>query len=431
MSFITWIALAVAIIGTFYPLLARKEIHKDERTAMFRNGFILLGVIISIFALKMQPFVVILGAIIAAIILDKKTYTKKRLLIYGGTFIGIVALFLFIFRTNPTYVTKHVLKHPETTSLYVAIDGEPVISHEDDVVRPLASVVKIVVALEYAYQVSDGTIDASTEVHMTELDKYYIKNTDGGAHPDWKEVEGLEDAETVSLEEVARGMITYSSNANTDYLIDLLGAGNIRQRMKTENIEPHDEVYPIVSGLLVVAEEKRISDDKDWLEQLSSMDVPTFSERAFDIHAQLKEGTFDTSGGDELSLKEQRVWSDHLPGSTAKVYGELLHRIVAEDFDEEVNKIMHDLLRYGLESNPENREYYEAIGAKGGSTAFIINQALFIEMLDGTHYEFVILTDDLSILQMLLMSNNLNAFIVEFANDETFRDETINAFNKK
>ncbi|HLR15366.1 MAG TPA: hypothetical protein VK144_06040, partial [Bacillota bacterium] len=83
-----------------------------------------------------------------------------------------------------------------------------------------------------------------------------------------------------------------------------------------------------------------------------------------------------------------------------------------------------------LESNPKNREYYEAIGTKGGSTAFIINQAMFIEMLDGTQYEFVILTDGLSIFQMLLMSNNLNAFIVEFANDETFRKDAIDAFNE-
>ncbi|HLR15133.1 MAG TPA: serine hydrolase, partial [Bacillota bacterium] len=393
MSIYTWIGLIGATIATFFPLLTRKKLQKDERIAVIRNSFILIGVLVSVFILQINSFIVIVAALIAAVVLDKKTYTKKRLLIYGGIFVGVVALFLFIFRTNPNYVTKHMLKHPETTSLYIAIDGEPVISHESDVVRPLASVVKIVVALEYAYQVSEGTIDENTEVLVEDLDKYYIKDTDGGAHPDWKEEEGLEDAETVSLKEVARGMITYSSNANTEYLIDLLGAETINQRMKTENIEPHDEVYPIVSGLLVVAEEKRTSEDKDWLEKFSTMDVTEYGNRAFEIHEQLKEGTYDTSGVDHLSLKEQRVWSDHLTGSTAEAYGELLHRFVTEDFDEEVNTIMHDLLRYGLESNPKNREYYEAIGTKGGSTAFIINQAMFIEMLDGTQYEFVILTD--------------------------------------
>src|SRR5699024_8339175 len=198
-------------------------------------------------------------------------------------------------------------------------------------------------------------------------------------------------------------MITYSSNANTEYLIDLLGAETINQRMKTENIETHDEVYPIVSGLLVVAEEKRTSEDKDWLEKLSTMDVTEYGNRAFEIHEQLKEGTYDTSGVDHLSLKEQRVWSDHLTGSTAEAYGELLHRIVTEDFNEEINTIMHAMLRYGLKSNPKNCKVNETIGTTGGSTAFIINKAIFIEMLDGTQYEFVIVTDDISTCHMLIM----------------------------
>lgn len=430
MSIYTWIGLIGATVATFFPLLTPKKLSKDKRITVIRNAFILIGVFISVFILHINTFIVIIAAIIAAVVLDKKTYTKKRLLIYGAIFIAMVALLLFIFRTNPNYVTKHMLKHPETTSLYVAIDGEPVISHESDVVRPLASVVKIIVALEYAYQVTDGTIDENTEVPMEDLDQYYVKNTDGNAHPDWKEEEGLKDETTVSLKEIARGMITYSSNANTEYLIDLLGAENINHRMEIENIEPHDDISPIVSALLVVADEKRTSSDKDWLDHLAKMDAADFSARAFKIHEQIKAGTYDTSEGGKLSLKEQRVWSDHLTGSTAEVYGDLLHRIVTKDFDDEVNIIMHELLRYGLESNPKNKEYYEAIGVKGGSTAFIINQAMFIEMLDGTQYEFVILTDDLSIIQMLKMSNNSMAFIVEFANDETFRKDAIEQFNE-
>ncbi len=369
------------------------------------------------------------GALIAGVVLDKKTYTKKRMLIYGGIVAAGIAIFIFIFRSNPAYMTKHILKHPETTSAYVAIDGEPVITHEDETIRPLASVVKIVIALEYAYQVADGTIDEHTEVPMEELDRYYVEGTDGDAHPDWKEHEGLEDATSVELREVALGMILYSSNANTDYLMDVLGADNINERLQEEDILPHDSVYPIVSSLLVVLDEKRNSDSKDWLETLEKMDQDVFEEKAFAIHEQLKEGSFDSSGIDELSMKEQRVWSDRLPGSAAKTYGELLRKIVAEDFDDEVNTIMHDLLRAGPESNPQNKELYNAVGTKGGSTAFIVNQAMFVETLDGTQYEFVIFTDDLSLYQMLMVSNNLNHFFVEFINDEEFRTDTIEEFN--
>src|SRR5699024_6579596 len=106
-----------------------------------------------------------------------------------------------------------------------------------------------------------------------------------------------------SLKEIARGMITYSSNANTEYLIDLLGAENINHRMEIENIEPHDDISPIVSALLVVADEKRTSNDKNWLDHLAKMDAADFSARAFKIHEQIKAGTYDTSEGGKLSLK--------------------------------------------------------------------------------------------------------------------------------
>ncbi len=430
MSIYTWLGLIGATVATFLPLLTRKKLSKDERITVTRNAFILIGVIVAVFIFHMNTFIVIVAAIIAALVLDKKTYTKKRLLIYGGVVIALILTFIFIFRSNPSYIAKHILNSPESTSLYIAVDGEPVITHEDETVRPLASVVKIAVALEYAYQVADGTIDEHTEVPMEDLDLYYVADTDGGAHPNWKEEEGLADAKTVSLKEAALGMITYSSNANTEYLIDLLGAENINQRMKKEDISPHDPIYPIVSSLLVVLDEKRHSDSKDWFEELEKVDQVTFAEKSFAIHDQLKERTFDTSGVEDLSIKEQRIWSDQLPGSTAHAYGDLLRKIVARDFDEEVNDIMHELLRSGIESNPKNKELYNAVGAKGGSTAFILNQAMFVETLDGTQYEFVILTDDLSLYQMLMVSNNLNQFIVEFVNEESFREDTINQFKK-
>ena len=43
-------------------------------------------------------------------------------------------------------------------------------------------------------------------------------------------------------------MIIYSSNANTDYLIDLLGVNNINQRINALGLKQHEEVYPIVGA---------------------------------------------------------------------------------------------------------------------------------------------------------------------------------------
>ncbi len=424
-----WIGLIGATVATFLPLVTKKKISKEDRIRVIRNALILAFVFIAILILQMNPLVVIFIAIVAAIVLDKKTYTIKRFMIYAGVATLIVLTATLLFRPNPSYVVSHIEKHPANTSLYVAIDGEPVITYEDDVVRPLASVVKIVVALEYAHQVTEGIIDEQTEVPLSDLDIYYVEGTDGGAHTGWKE-EQIGDQTTVKLKDVVAGMITYSSNANTDYLIDLLGAENIDVRLEEYGITPHDPLFPLVSSLLVTLDEKRTSTSKGWLEQLEKMDQQSYIDKSLTIHEQLKVETFDTTGVDQLSIKEQRVWSDRLPGSTARVYGELLRSIVLEDFAEDVNSVMRELLEWPMEIVPENKEQYEAIGAKGGSTAFILNQAMYIITKDGTHYEIVLLTDDASFFQAMMLNNNVNPFIFEFVNDKKFRENTIDQFNE-
>ena len=44
-------------------------------------------------------------------------------------------------------------------------------------------------------------------------------------------------------------MLQYSSNANTEYLINILGIENINQNIKELGLQQHEEVYPFVSAL--------------------------------------------------------------------------------------------------------------------------------------------------------------------------------------
>ena len=77
------------------------------------------------------------------ILFDKKTYTKKRLFIYVPIVLLIVlaigVLSYFLSREDPDYVLAHLQANPETTSLYVAVNGEKIIGYQAEVVRPLAS----------------------------------------------------------------------------------------------------------------------------------------------------------------------------------------------------------------------------------------------------------------------------------------------------
>lgn len=98
-------------------------------------------------------------------------------------------------------------------------------SYNTTEVFPLASAGKLVVLIEYARQLDSGAIPLSEVVGLEQLERYNMPRTNSNAHerflasyPDDKPIT------QVSLWDVAtRGMMQYSSNAATDYLLGRLG----------------------------------------------------------------------------------------------------------------------------------------------------------------------------------------------------------------
>src|SRR5690625_5038289 len=117
MNIWAWIGLSGTVILTLLPLLSEKQRTKEKiREAVIMNA-IVLAIIIAVLLFNVDYLLAfILGAVVY-ILLDKKTYTKKRLIIYGGIIIVIGTAFFYIFRDNPDYVLHHLQDNPETTSL--------------------------------------------------------------------------------------------------------------------------------------------------------------------------------------------------------------------------------------------------------------------------------------------------------------------------
>jgi D-alanyl-D-alanine carboxypeptidase len=375
------------------------------------------------------PFIITFSiGFILLFLLDKKTYTKKRLIIYGTSIFAIIAIFVIassiFLKENPEYTLEHMMDNPENTSLYVSVNDEEMIAYQSNVPRPLASVVKIVIAVEYAYQIENGDIVKEDTIPLDHLDNYYIENTDGGAHEAWLEQleeDGKIENNAVTLHDVAKGMITFSSNANTDYLIDLLGAGNINNRIAELELQGHDDVLPVAGSLLSIDEFQKQHNNTDPMTELRNMPNKKYEELAFQISDKMKNNSISLEGAQDLSLNEQRVWSDRLPNASAENYGKLLRMIANESFRAEVSKIMRDLMEWPMEMVEENKDHYHYLGAKGGSTAFVYNQAMYVENLDGNKIELVILMDDLSIWESIMLQNHTNSFIEEMFNDGEFR----------
>lgn len=421
-----WIGLLGIVLLTVLPLISQKNRSAEEiRKAIVTVGSV-IGIIIAVSFFNVNYVVALLFGFLAMILLDRKTYTKKRLSIYGLLLLvaGITAY--AIFRDNPDYVLKHLKENPQSSSLYLAENRTPLITYQSDIVRPLASTVKILIAVEYAMQVDTNIIQRNHTVSLDELNRYYLKNSDGGAHEAWLSTmksEGKIKNHEVSLHDVAKGMITYSSNANTDYLINKLGIDSLNARAAALGISQHEDVYPIVSALLIPGHiQKGDRDEKELVNKLEELSIDDYRSLSEQLSQDMKTGALNVNDITfDLSPDLQRVWSDRLIGASANDYGKLLAIISNDELPNVAAETIRDLLEWPMQLNKDNHKRFAHIGAKGGSTMFVLNNAMYAENLDGNQYELVILNDDLNFIERLLLSNNLNSFESKVFSSKDYR----------
>ncbi|GIO39509.1 hypothetical protein J41TS12_43700 [Paenibacillus antibioticophila] len=111
---------------------------------------------------------------------------------------------------------------------------------------------KIIVAVEYAQQAAQNKIDPNQRVALDELNRYYIPKLDGGAQEEWEQsLSSVIDHSSVPLREVVKGMISFSSNANMEYLIEILGLEAINLNLEKLGLQSHEPLYPFYSSLFI------------------------------------------------------------------------------------------------------------------------------------------------------------------------------------
>lgn len=354
---------------------------------------------------------------------------KKVLIVLGVIILATAILIgagIYYFSPSKTHILNYFEGHPETTSIRLIHNDTVIAEHNPDTMMPLASTVKIIVAVEYARQASYNRFSPDSLIALSELDKYYIQGTDGGAHPGWlQEIEG----DSASVRQIAQGMIKQSSNANTEWLTAFLGPENVNNRIDSLGIDRHSEIYYIVSALLVGSERFPELSGDILTDSLRSLSDEEYTDTIYQIHDKL---TADTSYKDQLGLPDleaQRVWSDRLPASTAFEYSELMRKFNSKTyFDPQTQEYLDELMEWIME-NPDNQQWLQHSGMKGGSTAFVLTKALYATDTDGNTIELAYFIDDLGILQSLRLQNSMNPFELAVLTDEKFIEEIKNAFN--
>lgn len=289
---------------------------------------------------------------------------------------------------------------------------------------PLASTVKIIVAIEYARQAAEGLIDPTELVHIHTLETFYIPKSDGGAHPAW--LSELPQTEEVTLEEIVKGMIKYSSNANTEFLMQKLGLSNINNLLEKMEMSNHDELYPIASALFIPVHLKQQGLTKPQiLNKLEAMTIEEYRSLANEIHENWRKQPLSSKEKNQrysfIGTKFQKIWSDRLPGSTTEDYINLMQKINSKQFFS--NKI-HRHLDPIMEQFPQ-QEGIDYIGKKGGSTAFVLTIALYAQDNEGNKTELAFFANDLTYVQQQKLQNNIYPFILKLLKDKEYKQFVI------
>lgn len=333
-------------------------------------------------------------------------------------------------KEDPEYIVQFIKENAgnKKVSLSINYNGQKWVEVNANVQLPLASTVKTIVAIEYAQQAAKGQIDPQQEVSLKELNTFYVAKTDGGAHEAWlAQLNETEEIEKIPLSEVASGMIAYSSNANTDYLIKVLGLENINNVPKSFGISSHEPLYPIVSALFIPTQlmiEKKLT-KQETLKAMESMDLSEYRNRAIAIHNKWLSHPPTNQEKEQLikmmDIDFQKIWSDRLPRSTTEDYVFMMAKLNSkEHFNENVHKYLDPVMEQVMK-NPNNREWLVHAGKKGGSTAFVLTMAMYAKDKDNNQTELAFFSNDLTSIEQEKLSRNLKNFQLKFLKDAEFR----------
>ncbi len=325
--------------------------------------------------------------------------------------------------TPATSITEFLKNNPERSSFVLLRNDSIKIQLRQDKKFPLASTLKIIVAIEFSKQVASRKINPVELIDIANLDLYYLPNTDGDAHPNWKKSAITRNElvnNRVSLQEVAKGMVWFSSNANTEYLMDRLGLDKINANLKELNLPNHDNLQFIVSSLFVYS----TSNKAELIKKLNAFTPQDFEKEYATIHEKLK-ADIDGSYKKQLAfpdLELQKIWSDHLPSSTTKEYASIMQKILSQNYySAPVQKQLDIILQPILESEA-NRNIYNNAYAKGGSTGFVLTYAIATKTGNGSKTVMTVFFNNLTSTEQEQLSGLLNTFLINCTQGEKYKE---------
>lgn len=347
-------------------------------------------------------------------------------MIFIGIAVVLISFIIFIVlgivvskrnvKKNKYDLLHYFEKNKDKLSITLKEDGQDTVVLNSEKEFPLASTLKIIIAFNFVKSVTNNKIIITDNVELNKIDKFYIPNTDGGAHPNWKK--SLNSSTEASLLEIAKGMMQFSSNACTDYLINKIGIDVINQSIKALKLN-HDKISYLTPPILIpgyLSDKRNIAINK-----LEVMDKQSYQELSHELFEKMKvdETTdLEEKAGKMLNQKMQLLITNKTPSSTTKQYADLMCRLGKELLTEKEKDLFSEIL-IGENFQDDEDDYF---WFKGGSTMFVITSALYKESKNATVSVSLFIKDDTGG-ELYWIRNILTDFVKSIAKDLEFREE--------
>ena len=320
-----------------------------------------------------------------------------------------------------------IKQNKNRSSLFLVKDNFLAGKLNEDKLMPLAGTEKILVAVEFAKQAGNKIFNEDAYMPLSELEKYYIPNTDNDAHPTWLKYErqhGHIRNDSIKMIDVARGMIMFNSNANTEFLMDTLGFDNVKSNLPIFGLSKHTALYPVVS-VLFMYQNPKASKESEIIKYIRKFNEEQYAKFAFFIHTQLKyDPNFKKKfRPQDLTANMQRLINDKLPLSTTKEYVQIVKILNDRKyFGDNVYGVLAEVLETVME-DPANQKWLFHAGMKDGSTVSSFTNALYAHSKDGTKIEMAYFFKDLTGPETLRLQGWANDFVLKVMKDPEFRNK--------
>ncbi|MEW9675227.1 serine hydrolase [Lentibacillus sp. L22] len=338
----------------------------------------------------------------------------------------ILLILIIVFITFGFVVSRHNLKknkydllnylknHKEILSITLKENGQDTLAINPNKKIPLASTLKIIIAFNFVKCAMNNKFSVVDKVRLSELEKLYIKDTDGGAHSNWKK--SINSPTEVSLLEVAKGMMQFSSNACTDFLIDKIGVDVINKSIEALQLN-HDKITYLTPSVLIpgyLSDKRKLAINK-----IAAMNKQSYQNLSSELFEKMKadeSGYLEKKATKMLDQKMQLLITNKMASSTTKQYADLMYKLGNELLTEEEKEIFSEILiGKSIKSNYDDYLWY-----KGGSTLFVLTSALYKESQNTTLSFSLFIKDDTGG-ELYWIRNIFNDFVISVATDAEFR----------